>query len=140
MNPLILDCSVTMAWCFEDECDELADAVLGVFGQTEVWVPALWPVEVANVLLVAERRDRLTSAGSARFVELLAGLPILVDGGTHERALGSVLSTGREMGLSAYDATYVDLAVRLGGLVATRDKSLMRACDGAGIDLFEAPR
>ena len=140
MNALILDCSVTKAWCFEDECDDLADAVLGVFGETEVWVPALWPIEVANVLLVAERRGRLTSAGSARFIELLSGLPILVDGGTHERALGSVLSTGRELGLSAYDATYVDLAVRLGGVVATRDKSLMRACDGAGIDLFEAPR
>ena len=73
MNALVLDCSVTMAWCFEDECDELADAVLGVFGETEVWVPALWPIEVANVLLVAERRGRLTSAGSARFIELLSG-------------------------------------------------------------------
>jgi predicted nucleic acid-binding protein len=136
MSPLVLDCSVTMAWCFEDECDALADAVLGVFGETEVWVPALWPIEVANVLLVAERRGRLTSAGSARFLELLGGLPIIVDGGTHERALGAVLSMGRELGLSAYDATYVDLAVRLGASLATRDRSLKRACEEHGVEVF----
>jgi len=137
MSVLVLDCSVTMAWCFEDECDALADAVLGVFGETEVWVPALWPIEVANVLLVAERRRRLTSAGSARFLELLGGLPIVVDGGTHERAFQSVLSKGRELGLSAYDATYVDLAIRLGAPLATRDKSLRQACEKHGVDVFQ---
>jgi len=136
MTPLVLDCSVTMAWCFEDECDEIADAVLGAIGATEVWVPALWPIEVANVLLVAERRSRITSAGSARFLELLGGLPIHIDGSTHERALSSVLSTGRELGLSAYDAAYVDLAVRLGATLATRDKRLERVCQKAGIDVF----
>lgn len=137
MSALVLDCSVTMAWCFEDECDKTADAVLGALGATEAWVPALWPIEVANVLLVAERRGRITSAGSARFLELLGGLPILVDGATHERALGSVLSTGRELGLSAYDATYVDLAVRLGATLATRDKRLKRVCRKAGIEVFD---
>ena len=138
MSALVLDCSVTMAWCFDDECDELADAVLDVMGETEVWVPALWPVEVANVLLVAERRGRLTSADSARFIELLAGLPILIDGSTHERALGSVLSVGRDSGLSAYDATYVDLAIRRGAMVATRDRRLMHVCQEAKIRLFGA--
>ena len=137
MTSLVLDCSVTMAWCFDDECDELADAVLGVFGGTEVWVPALWPIEVANVLLVAERRGRLTSAGSSRFLELLGGLPILVDGGTHERAFRSVLSQGRELGLTAYDATYVDLAIRMGAPLATRDKNLRQACETHGIEVFQ---
>lgn len=136
MTALVLDCSVTMAWCFEDECDELADAVLDSFDKYEVWVPALWPIEVANVLLVAERRGRLTSAGSARFLELLGGLPIRVDGQTHERAFGSVLSTGREFGLSAYDATYVDLAIRLGAPLATRDKRFKGVCKAAGVEVF----
>lgn len=137
MSPLVLDCSVTMAWCFEDESDALADAVLGAFGETEVWVPALWSIEVANVLLVAERRGRLTSAGSARFLELLGELPIIVDGGTHERAFGSILSKGRELSVSAYDATYVDLAIRLGALLATRDRSLTRACEEYGVEVFQ---
>jgi predicted nucleic acid-binding protein len=137
MSVLVVDCSVTMAWCFEDECDALADAVLGVFPETEVWVPALWPLEVANVLLVAERRDRLASADSARFLELLAGLPIVIDGGTHERAFGSVISKGRELGLSAYDAAYVDLAARLGARLATRDRKLKQACEQSGIEVFQ---
>jgi len=126
-----------MAWCFEDESDALADAVLDTFGETEVWVPSLWPVEVSNVLLVAERRGRLTSTASARFIELLDGLPILADGGTHERAFGSVLSAGRELGVSAYDATYVDLTVRLGASLATRNERLRKACVANGIPLFE---
>jgi len=137
MNPLVLDCSVTMAWCFEDECDELADAALDALGKTEVWVPSLWPLEVANVLLVAERRGRLTPAASARFIELLEALPILVDGGTHERALGSVLWTARETGLSSYDASYVDLAIRQGASLATRDQRLRAASVDRSVPLFE---
>jgi len=139
MSVLVVDCSVTMAWCFEDECDALADAVLGVFPETEVWVPALWPLEVINVLLVAERRKRLTSADSVRFLELLSGLPIVIDGGTHERAFGSVFSRARELGLSAYDATYVDLAARLGAPLATRDRRVKRACETSGVEVFRKP-
>ena len=140
MSELVLDCSVTMAWCFDDECDPLADAVLDAIGDADVWVPSLWQTEVANVLLVAERRKRLTSPDSARFIELLARLPILIDGTGHERALGSVIAKGRELGISAYDASYVDLAERRGATLATRDKRLMEVCRSTGIDLFEAPR
>ena len=137
MTPLVLDCSVAMAWCFEDECDELADAALDALGTTDVWVPSLWPLEVANVLLVAERRGRLTPAASARFVELLRGLPILVDDGTHDRALGSVLWTARETDLSSCDAAYLDLAIRRGASMATRDSRLRAACAALGVPLFE---
>ena len=137
MRALVLDCSVTMAWCFEDESNELTDAVLGVFGETEVWVPEVWPLEVANVLLVAERHGRLNATDSARFIELLAGLPIVIECGTHERALGTVISKGRELNLSAYDATYLDLAQRKGAVIATRDRKLMQACSAAGVDVFK---
>jgi predicted nucleic acid-binding protein len=138
MKPLVIDCSVTMAWCFEDEGSELADTVLDHLADTETWVPSLWAFEVANVLLVAERRGRLKPADSIRFVELLSGLPILIDDSTHERALGPVLSTGRELGLSAYDATYLELAMRLGGVMATGDERLRAACRKSGIPVFEA--
>jgi predicted nucleic acid-binding protein len=138
MKPLVIDCSVTMAWCFEDEGSELADTVLDHLADTEAWVPSLWTFEVANVLLVAERRGRLKPADSVRFVELLSGLPILIDDSTHERALGPVLSTGRELGLSAYDATYLELAMRLGGVMATSDERLRAACRKSGIPVFKA--
>lgn len=138
MNPLVIDCSVTMGWCFEDEGSLFADKVLDHIVDTEAWVPSLWAFEVANVLLVAERRGRLSPADSTRFVTLLSELPILIDDRTHERALDSVLSIGREQGLSAYDATYLELAMRLGGEMATGDERLRTACLKTGIPLFDA--
>ena len=138
MKPLVIDCSVTMAWCFEDEGSLFADKVLDHIADTEAWVPSLWAFEVANVLLVAERRGRLTTADSTRFVTLLSDLPILIDDRTHERALDSVLSIGREQGLSAYDATYLELAMRLGGEMATGDEKLRAACRKTGIPLFDS--
>ncbi len=138
MKQLVIDCSVTMAWCFEDEGSELADKVLDHLADTEAWVPSLWAFEVSNVLLVAERCGRLSPADSIRFVALLSDLPILIDDSAHERALGSVLSTGRELGLSAYDATYLELAMRLGGVMATGDERLQAACRKSGIPVFDA--
>jgi len=138
MTPLVVDCSVTMAWCFEDECDELADAVLDSLADGEAWVPSLWPLEVANVLVAAERRRRLTAADSARFIELLMGLPIVVDDRSHERALSQVLAAARQLGISVYDASYLELAMRLGATLATRDAQLQAAAAAAGVPLFAA--
>ena len=137
MRSLVVDCSVTMAWCFEDECDDLADAVLDRLADGEAWVPSLWPLEVANVLVAAERRRRLTAADSARFVELLMGLPIVVDDRSHERALSQVLAAARQLGISVYDASYLELAMRLGATLATRDTQLSAAATTAGVTLFE---
>ena len=137
MTPVVVDCSVTMAWCFEDECDELADAVLDRLADGEAWVPSLWPLEVANVLVAAERRRRLTAADSARFIELLMGLPIVVDDRSHERALSQVLAAARQLGLSVYDASYLELAMRLGATLATRDSQLRAAAGAAGVPLFD---
>ena len=137
MRSLVVDCSVTMAWCFEDECDDLADAVLDRLADGEAWVPSLWPLEVANVLVAAERRRRLTAADSARFVELLMGLPIVVDDRSHERALSQVLAAARQLGISVYDASYLELAMRLGATLATRDTQLRAAAAAAGVPLFD---
>jgi predicted nucleic acid-binding protein len=126
-----------MAWCFEDECDEYADAVLGVLGGTEAVVPAIWPLEVANVLLVAERRKRLRKADTARFVELLGGLPIVVEWMNSENVLTRVLANGREFRLSSYDAAYLELAMSQGLALATRDKALRAAAKKGGVRLFE---
>ena len=138
MTPLVVDCSVTMAWCFEDECDELADAVLDALADGEVWVPSLWPLEVANVLVAAERRRRLTAADSARFVELLMSLPMVVDDRSHERAVSQVLAAARQVDISVYDASYLELAMRLGATLATRDAQLQAAAAAAGVPLFAA--
>ena len=136
MNRFVVDCSVTMAWCFEDECDEYADAVLSSLASAEACVPSVWSLEVGNVLLVAERRGRISVADSARFVQLLADLPIVVDLDDHLRIHGPVLELGRRSRLSAYDASYLDLAMRLGMPLATRDENLRTAASANGVELF----
>ena len=137
MKPFVLDCSVTMAWCFDDECDAYADAVLGGLGHADAVVPASWPLEVANVLLVGERGKRLKKADSARFAELIRGLPVVVESLAGDTDLDRVLGLGREFGLSSYDASYLELAMRQGLALATRDKRLVRACKEAGVHLFD---
>lgn len=136
MTRFVLDCSVTMAWCFLDEADDYADALLESLAKTKAVVPSLWPLEVANVLLVAERRHRLTAAQSMHFLDLLAALPILVDKETGDHAWSTSLSLAREHSLSSYDATYLDLAMRSGLPLATTDERLVRTARRVGAHIL----
>ncbi len=122
-----------MAWCFEDEAAGYADRVLKKLATREAVVPAIWPLEVANVLLVGERRKRLTKADSSRFLELLQGLPITIDVQATSRAFGDIMSVARSLTISAYDAAYVELAMREGLPLATLDDSLNKAASMSGI-------
>ena len=135
-RPIVIDCSVTMAWCFEDECDEYADAALDALAETGGVVPSVWALEVANVLVVAERRGRFKEADSTQFVELLRSLPIAVEETPPDRALRSVPALAREYRLSSYDAAYLELAMRTGTPLASRDEGLRAACTASGARLF----
>ncbi len=138
MKPLILDCSLTMAWCFHDEHSEQADAVLEHLRNADAIVPSIWPLEVVNVLLVGERRKRLTHAESARFLALLRALPIAIDHEMTHHQTDGVLALAREQHLSAYDACYLELALRHGAQLATLDDRLAAAATALGIKLFGA--
>ena len=133
----VVDASVALAWCFEDEATPYAESVLDRLQQTEAVVPAIWPLEVANVLLTAERRQRLSEAQTVRLAQLLRGLPITIDTEGLTQALGSTLSHGREYGLSAYDTSYLELAMRQGLSLATQDADLREAAARAGVPLVE---
>lgn len=130
----VIDTSVTMAWCFEDETTAGSEAVLESLQQDEAVVPSLWELEVTNVLLVAERRKRINEAQAARFVDLLTRLPIRIDSSPTD--LTAILAAGRRHGLSAYDAAYLVLAERLGAPLATLDRRLAAACEAAGVGLL----
>lgn len=138
MSRFVLDCSVALGWCFADELDTYANTVLGAMERHEALVPGLWPLEIANTLLMAERRRRLKEADSQRFLDLLAALPIEVDRETAARATSATLSLGREHGLSAYDAAYLELAMREGLPLATRDRTLRTACRAGGVRVFKS--
>ncbi len=137
MTPIVVDTSVTMAWCFEDEATEATDRVLDLLRQQDAVVPSLWQLEVANVLLVAERRNRITEAQAAHFLDLVARLPIRVDPTPVDS--GAVIAAGRRHGLSAYDAAYLVLAERFAAPLATTDKALTAACRTAGVPLLLDP-
>jgi predicted nucleic acid-binding protein len=130
----VVDTSVTMAWCFADEATPATEAVLDLFTGDEALVPALWSPEVANVLLMAERRGRLNEAQASRFLNLLRQLPIEVDEGPID--LAGLVATGRRHQLSAYDASYLMLAERAGAPLATLDRKLAEAAGRAGVRLL----
>jgi predicted nucleic acid-binding protein len=139
LTRFVLDCSVAMSWCFNDEINTYADEVLGTLLTAEALVPALWSLEVANVLVVAERRKRLTEAQMIRAIALLQALPISVDEATAQRALGATLTLAREHSLSAYDAAYLELAMREGLSLATVDAKLTHVMRHCGVDLYCEP-
>jgi predicted nucleic acid-binding protein len=123
----VVDNSVVMAWCFQNGGNRYAEEVLESFEAGEAFVPAIWPLEVGNILLVAERKKRLSQASVVRFLALLSSLPIKVEQETPERMLKEIVSLARAHELSTYDASYLDLAMRLGLPIATLDASLARA-------------
>jgi len=133
----VVDNSVVMSWCFEDEGNIYADAVLESLESREAFVPTIWPLEVGNVLLVAERKKRLTQAAVVRFLALLGGLPITVEQETPERMLKEIVSLAREHGLSTYDASYLDLAMRFDLPIATLDAALVKAAKKCEVPVFD---
>ena len=139
VNPdgFVLDCSMTLAWCFADEASPLTDGVRDRLADLGAVVPGIWPLEVANVLLVAERRGRLDQARSLRFISLLRQLPIIVDVETDRRAFTEIGQVARAYDLSAYDAAYLELAIRRGLPLASKDLKLLKAAQAAGVPEFD---
>lgn len=133
---LVLDASVTLAWAFEDEGNAYTDLVLESLATVKAFVPNIWPLEVGNALLVAERRGRLNQAASVQFLALLWQLPIVVEAERAELMLGEILALAREQRLSTYDAAYLHLAMRRGFPLATNDEVLRQAATRAGVSLF----
>jgi predicted nucleic acid-binding protein len=135
---LVLDASVPLAWCFEDESAALPERVLDVLETgTEMLTPSIWPLEVANALLMAERRKRITNAQATAFLQRISKLPIVVLPTPPERAFDHILPVAREYQLTEYDAAYVELALREALPLATLDAKLRRAAHSAGIALVE---
>ena len=136
MNRFVLDCSMTMAWFLEDEATPFTDSVQESLAvDSEALVPSIWPLEVANVFLIAERRSRITKTKTARFIAILKSLPIEIDNEAPERALSDVLALAREQRLSSYDAAYLELAMREGIALATLDNDLKKAAARVGVTL-----
>jgi predicted nucleic acid-binding protein len=133
----VLDSSITLAWAFKDETDAYAEAVADSLPAKQAVVSALWPLEVANALLAGERRKRITEAKVAQFLALLESFPITLDEETAGRAWQDTLHLARSHELSVYDATYLELALRLGLPLASLDDKLKAAAASTGVPEFK---
>jgi predicted nucleic acid-binding protein len=135
----VIDASITLAWLFERQQasdQEQANRLLAACGDDPWWIPGLWHLEVTNALLVAERRSVLPKSESDRFLAGLSGLPMLTDTDPTPERGTRILALARNHGLSSYNATYLELAQRLGARLASFDRQLNRAAGVIGVPLF----
>ncbi len=134
---LVLDNSVALAWCFEDEQTPAVMALLDRVVEGGAMVPQLWPIEALNGLLTAQRRGRIEPETRSRMAGLLAELPITLDDQTATQLWTATARLAELHGLTAYDATYLELAIRLKLPLATNDRALVAAARAEGIVLLE---
>lgn len=132
----VLDNSVALAWCFEDEQTPAVMALLDRLTETGAVAPLLWPLEALNGLLAAERRRRLDAARRAELAGFLRELPISLDPGTAERAWDATVGLAERHRLSVYDAAYLELAQRRKLPLASLDRDLVAAALAAGVEVL----
>jgi predicted nucleic acid-binding protein len=133
MKEFVLDCSATVPWVFASEATRETHALHGVLiAGGKAWVPALWHLELGNVLLNARRRDRIDQAGIAKFLSTLGLYDIEVDAETITAAWSRTFALAENQGLTVYDAAYLELALRKGLPLASLDEALRRAMRKAG--------
>jgi predicted nucleic acid-binding protein len=133
----ILDSSLALAWCFESESNDSTEEILDSFGEgTTAYVPALWAWEVNNMLTLAERAKRITAAKRLQKVAFLQSLPIELDEFAHRQCWGSTALLARDHILSVYDATYLEMGVRLNMPIGSLDKELRAAAQKEGVKVL----
>ncbi|MCC6145776.1 MAG: type II toxin-antitoxin system VapC family toxin [Candidatus Hydrogenedentes bacterium] len=119
-----------------DEQSVYAEAVLRSLVGGQAIVPSVWPLEVLNALLAAQRRGRITEGDTRLFLRRMAGLDIVEDHLEASRVFEHVHSIALEYGLSSYDASYLELALRKALPLASLDKKLFDAAARAGVALY----
>jgi predicted nucleic acid-binding protein len=133
---LVIDSSIAIAWCFPDEKEAYSQSVLDALASEPAFVPDLWHLEVANTLVVGERRKRSTQAETVAWLGFLAQLPIIVDEESKSHAFTDTIHLARSHNLSADDAAYLELAIRRGLPLATLDDKLKTAAHAVGVTLY----
>jgi len=132
----VLDNSIALAWCFEDEQTRHVMNLLDRVTETGAFAPSLWPLEALNGLLVAERKKRIQSALRLRYADFLHDLPISVDTETADRAWTATVKLAERHRLTTYDAAYLELALRRELPLATLDADLIRAAKASGTTIL----
>lgn len=132
----VLDASITLAWCFSDEATPTTTALLERLEFESAIVPELWPLEVGNILIAAEKRKRISYANIKEFLALLESLDIQIDTETASKGFSDIIFLAHSEKLTTYDAAYLELAMRYGLPLATKDTALVRAAKHVGVKII----
>lgn len=133
---LIVDASVVIAWVVPDEIHAGADDAMKQAQENGAVVPGLWFLEVANILVMSERKNRLSGNETTEIMEDLKCLPLSVDTETATHAFGVTAVLARRHRLSVYDASYLELALRRKLPLATLDGDLAKAAKAEGVEVL----
>ena len=131
----VLDCSVTLAWLLPDEDAAAVDALADELARSTAVVPATWPYEVVNALQVAQRRARIDDDDLIHVWRALEALPIEIEAVAKDHVFSAV-ALGRRLGITSYDAAYIELAGRRKIPLATLDARLRKACASLKIEVL----
>jgi predicted nucleic acid-binding protein len=134
---MVIDSSVTLTWCFEDEQTAASLALLEQVVQNGAVAPTVWPLEVLNALVMAERRKRVDAAQRQRLTGFLRDLPIAFDAETAAQAWSATVQLAERHRLTVYEAAYLELAQRRGLPLASLDNELRAAAEAVGVALVE---
>jgi predicted nucleic acid-binding protein len=132
----VLDSSVTLTWLFQDESTRQSQQLLEQLESQSALVPALWMLEIVNVMALAERKGRIAAAESDEFIDELSKLNIDVESDKTDQVFTDILPLTREHRLTSYDAVYLDLAIRRQLPLATLDESLRKAAKKVGVKVL----
>lgn len=136
MSKVVVDASVALAWCFPDEANRYADAVLMALAAHQLVEPTIWSMEIANAISVGERRARIHESEILRFFELVGSLNVIEDPRLIPEVFGDVLPLARRHAIAVYDAAYLEAAIRHDAPLATLDRALERAARAMGVPSF----
>lgn len=136
MTRIVLDCSAAIAGLLPDERDASAGRLLDYVVDNGAVVPMLWSLEMANTMLMVQRRGRISRSDRLAAIDQIGKLPISVDGETTALIWSRIFPLAEEYGLTIYDAAYLELAVRLNLPLATRDNQLADAGRRAGLTIL----
>lgn len=132
----IVDASIALSWCFTDETTPNTVSLLERLETEIAIVPSIWPLEIGNILLAAQRRKRISYADMIQFLEMLDQINIKIDDETSNKSFHEILSLAYNEKLTTYDAAYLELAMRLGLPLATKDKELYAAGHRLGVHML----
>ncbi len=132
----VLDASIALTWCFSDESTAKSIALLEKLEFDNAYVPQIWVLEVGNILIAAERKKRISFAKISEYLILLEELNIKIDHETSTRGFREILSLAYSEKLTTYDASYLELAMRIGFPLATKDAQLKQVANHLGIEVL----